>query len=364
MSGQKLAAGYPAQLAERSSFGGRLTLLTAPLAGFVYPFLLEGFHASVAPVFAGHAAQPALRSAAAAGFLLLAFAVPIVALLAAMSLGEIAEPSPAQRRARAIALLAVASPPLFVFLGVELYMLHDPVPDVWVWSAFWVVMSALAASPGGNAVAPPVVRPAPARLRVAHGISALCIIAIFLALHLTNHLTFILGPVTYRAVMKAVRHVYRQEVLQPLLVLLFLFQVGSGVYLATRATAARPIDRFRTFQVGTGIFLAAYVLGHMNSVFVFARLYLGIDSDWGFATGAPAGLIKDAWNIRLVPHYGLGVFFVLSHLAAGARAVMLAHGVRQRYADRFLIGIATAAGFVALVIMFGISGARLSFTSP
>jgi hypothetical protein len=36
-------------------------------------------------------------------------------------------------------------------------------------------------------------------------------------------------------------------------------------------------------------------------------------------TGAPAGLVKDAWNIRLVPHYWLGVFFVLAHLATGAR---------------------------------------------
>jgi hypothetical protein len=79
------------------------------------------------------------------------------------------------------------------------------------------------------------------------------------------------------------------------------------------------MDGFRTFQIASGIFLAAYVLGHMNSVFVFARLYFRIDSDWAFATGAPSGLVKDAWNIRLVPHYGLAAFFVLSHLAAGGR---------------------------------------------
>ena len=89
-------------------------------------------------------------------------------------------------------------------------------------------------------------------------------------MHLANHLTFILGPDIYRAVMKAMRHVYRQEFLQPLLVALFLFQVGSGVYLATHSDV-RPMDRFRTFQIASGIFLAAYVLGHMNSVFVFAR---------------------------------------------------------------------------------------------
>ena len=46
-------------------------------------------------------------------------------------------------------------------------------------------------------------------MRVAHGITALGIIAIFLALHLANHLTFILGPDTYRAVMKVMRNVYR-----------------------------------------------------------------------------------------------------------------------------------------------------------
>ena len=112
------------------------------------------------------------------------------------------------------------------------------------------------------------------------------------------------------------------------------------------------------------IILAAYVLGHMNSVFVYARLYLGIDSDWAFATDAPAGLVKDAWNIRLVPHYGLGVFFVLSHLAAGVRAVLLAHGVTRRFADRFLIGSATAAGLTAFVIMLGMGGGRLNFVAP
>jgi len=48
-----------------------------------------------------------------------------------------------------------------------------------------------------------------------------------------------------------------------------------------------------------------------------------------------------------VPHDGLGVFFVVSNLAAGARVLMLSHGVARRYADRFLIGGATAVGLVA-----------------
>ena len=65
-----------------------------------------------------------------------------------------------------------------------------------------------------------------------------------------------------------------------------------------------------------------------------------------------------------MPHDGLGVFFVVSNLAAGARVLMLSHGVARRYADRFLIVDATAVGLVAFAIMFGMCGARLNFAVP
>ena len=53
---------------------------------------------------------------------------------------------------------------------------------------------------------------------------------------------------------------------------------------------------------------------------------------------------------------------MLSHLAAGARVLMLSHAVLQLYADHFPIGGATAAGLVAFAIMFGMCGARPNFT--
>ena len=206
---QQLFNRYPA--VEHGKLGAHLALLIPPLGALLYPFLLAAFHANIAPVISGQSAEPALQSAAATLFLLLAFAAPIVALLGAMTLGELAAPSVTQRRARTIALLAVAAPPLFVFLGVEFSMLHDPVPDTWVWVAFWLGMTTLAGFWRNETPAPPPANTAPAPLRVAHGISALAIIAVFLAMHLANHLTFILGADTYRAVMKAMRHVYRQD---------------------------------------------------------------------------------------------------------------------------------------------------------
>src|SRR5262249_11362881 len=99
----------------------------------------------------------------------------------------------------------------------------------------------------------------------------------------------------------------------------------------------------------------------MDSVLIFARTYTGIDSGWSFATGAPTGLVKDPWNIRLVPHYWLAVFFVLAHLAAGARVVIMAHGVSKAFADRFMVGSAVVAGVVAAVVLLGIGGSGVQF---
>jgi hypothetical protein len=277
-----------------------------------------------------------------------------------MHFAEIRQPTVAQLRAKHMALLAVAAPTVFTFIGVVLSMLGDPVPDTWLWVACWLLAVVALLRVDRNAPAPAKVQPVPAALRVAHGISALLIIGIFLALHIANHLTGLVGPSTYDAVMKIFRHVYRTELLQPLLVTLFLFQVGTGLYLVWKHTAA-PSDRFRTFQIASGVYLAFYVLGHMNSVFIFARTYLGIDTGWNFATGAPTGFIKDPWNIRLVPHYWLGVFFVLSHIAAGTRALMMAHGASKALADRFMLGGAVTAGIIATAIMLGMCGLRLQF---
>ncbi len=338
----------------------RLPMLVAPLVALVYPFILKGFNAAVTSIAAPTSDAGTMSWLAAGIALLLAIGAPFVALEAVMSFAALPAPSAAQLRAKRIALLAIASPPIFVALGVVLYMIHDPVPDTGVWIVLWAGLSILAARGDHTVAAPTLIAPASAPLRVAHGLSALVIVVIFLALHIATHATGLVGSETYMQVMKLFRHVYRSEVLQPVLVLLFLFQVGSGLALVWRHTAA-PSDRFRTFQIASGVYLAFFVLGHMNSVFIYARTWAGIDTDWAFATGAPTGLIKDAWNIRLLPHYLLGVFLVLSHLSAGLRVVLMSHGVSKTFADRFMITGMAISAIVAIGIILGMSGLRLHF---
>jgi hypothetical protein len=338
----------------------RVPMVIAPLAALIYPFALKAFNASVTTITAAGTNGRALPWVMAAISLLVAFAVPTIALFSAMNFSAIAAPTAAELRAKRVALLAVAAPTIFTFVGVVLYMLGDPIPDDWALVVFWAIAAAMVTRADNETHTTTAIAPVPAGLRVAHGASALGIVVIFLALHIGNHLTGLAGPATYDAVMKGFRHVYRTELLQPVLVALFFFQIATGLFFVWRYSAA-PSDRFRTFQMASGVYLAFYVLGHMNSVFIFARTYLGIDTGWGFATGAPTGLVKDAWNIRLVPHYALGVFFVLSHLCAGARVVMAKHGVRQALADRLMIAGTALAGAIAVAIILGMCGLRLQF---
>ena len=111
-------------------------------------------------------------------------------------------------------------------------------------------------------------------------------------------------------------------------------------------------------QIGSGLYIASFIVTHLNSALIGARAVRHDETDWAWASGAPEGLIHDAWNIRLVPHYGWGVFFVLVHLSLGLRQVVIAHGVAPRLVNRLWVGGVVVCGAIALAIMAGLLGLR------
>ena len=314
-------------------------------AALAYPWTLRLFHEAII-------AQP--RSLVPAIWLVLAFALPLSCpVFARRYAGRSGEAMPAVRRT---AFVALAAPPLFVSTGVVSSLVHSPVPDLWTWSILWLALG------GGIMVANSQGRSRPmrvmtGRLRVMHGISALAIL-VFVAFHLSNHLFGLFGPVMHAQVMAIGRVVYRSRSVEPVFVAILLFQVASGLKLAWR-WSARPLDTAGVIQVGSGAYLAAFILTHLNSAFVSARWVHHIPTDWAWATGAPDGLLLDAWNIRLLPHYALGVFFVITHVFCGLRTVLLAHGVRPSIADRVWACGLLCAGGVSLTITAALCGLRI-----
>ena len=329
-----------------SSLGKRFdyVALAPAAAALCYPFLLRAFHAIVG----SQAATPSPVAIVRAILVLaVAFVVPFLGLaLACRPTGTVG--------ARRLAYASVAAPTLYVFLGVVQALVHGPISDEIVWCVIWLAIAIWSQS-ARNLVAAPV--PAVGRWRVAHGLTA-AILCLYVLFHLTNHLFGLVGPDAHATVMNIGRVVYRSGIGEPLLVAAMLFQIGTGLYLAWRWSAAAQ-GFHRTYQVASGAYLSLFILGHMNSVFIYARSFLGIPTDWNFAIGAPTGLIHDAWNIRLLPHYALGVFFVLSHIASGLRVVLIAYGVDRRNADPLWMICVAISIVVAAAIITGMCGIRI-----
>ncbi|MCS0609347.1 hypothetical protein NX773_14345 [Massilia solisilvae] len=318
--------------------------LAPAAAALCYPFLLKGFHTAVATP---DVAPSSLAILVAVLALAVAVAVPLLGLAFALRLS-------ASAGARRLAYASMTAPTLYVFLGVVQALVNSPIPDEAVWCLIWITIAIWSQlAPNRVVAAVPSVR----RLRVVHGLTA-AILSLYVLFHVANHLFGLAGEDAHAAVMKIGRLVYRSGLGEPLLVAAMLFQVGSGLHLAWRWSAG-PQAFHRTYQVASGTYLSLFVLGHMNSVFIYARSFLGIPTGWDFAIGAPAGLIHDAWNIRLLPHYALGVFFVLSHMASGLRVVLIAHGTAQRTADRLWGAAVVFGAMVAAAVMAGMCGVRI-----
>ena len=332
---------------------GKLWWLLPPAAALLYPYAVRALYESGRLIHQATGLNYAaawLTVVASAGLTygVVAASIGVAHLLARQELT-----SPSALLARRLAHLAIASPSLFVLIGVLSYLLHSANGDYVFWWILWLgVIAAIAWGMRFDSAAKHAIRastPAPSWLRVAHGISALLIVLIFLALHLFNHASAALSLELNETMMKSLRTWYRSVLVQPVLITLMLFQVASGVTLLWRATAARS-DLYRTLQTSTGALLTAFIVSHLNAVFILGRAVTKVDTNFLWASDAPVGLLPDVWNVRLIPHYSLGVWFVITHIGLGLRFVLLSRRVSPASANRVAWGVCALGAAVALTI--------------
>ena len=342
---------------DRTLNAPNLSMLMAPLAAMIYPFLLQASHVGVHMLTAKSAHVKPWAWPMAAFFLLAAFTVPVVAQISAMTLAKRENPTVAETRAKRVALLSVAEPALFTFIGVVFSELKTPISGKGALVVFWGIMIAIIMGSNRDATIINTKQPINFKIRVFHGVSALGILLLFLVMHLSNQFTSLAGGETYSAVMKTFRLVYRAPIIEPIIVGLFLFQIVSGLLLLKRFPAGHW-GRSRTLQAASGIYLVFFLCSHLDAVFLLGRTLLNVDTGWRFASNAPIGWIQGTWSIRLVPYYYFAVFAVLSHLVVGVRVVMLGHGVDEKQANRFVIVGGIVCSIVAMLIIAGMCGVR------
>jgi hypothetical protein len=315
-----------------------------------YPNFLQWWHTS----YTAHG-----LSAAALTALFCVYFVPATGFYLALVLGRSSLLTVRTLLLRRLALLMVAVPPAFSLLGMMLLLMKINDADAAVWRGACLIIASGAIlryftiSPmASTAVTDDLVRLG--RLRYSHGIVAAVLFSGFVAWHLLNHLVALESSTAHGAVMHVFRHFYRNPLIEPTLLVLIAFQILSGLTLWSPKTRA-PADVWTTLQTASGIYLAVYLASHVNSIFVLAR-HFGIETDWDWAAGAPLGVLRDAWDIRLLPHYSLAVFMVLTHLSCGLRGILVAHQFPSARADRvtwLLIGFSAAVAFAITVALVG-----------
>jgi hypothetical protein len=161
------------------------------------------------------------------------------------------------------------------------------------------------------------------------------LLGLFLVLHLGNHLAGLLGQDIHAEVQDGLRLLYRNPVVEPLLLAAIAVQAGLGLMLLVRRR------RF-TLQTASGAYLAGFVVIHIGAV-LSARVQ-GVDTTLAFAA---AGLhAPTPWPQLFAPYYGLGVFAVFAHLSVPL-------GRHHQTAARVMLGFGAGVALLLVLLLVG-----------
>ena len=211
----------------------RLSLAIPALSALAYPSLLTLLSSGLVLLQGSTSPAGVIGWASVSASLTLAAAIMLVSFVFGLALGSPqTRDDPEARRARSIAHLAFATPSLYVGFGNVAGVLQAPSAVPFAWLVFWalaamIVLLGPRSSPTTVAMTPLGYR----RLGLAHGVSASAILLLFVGPHIVNHVAgFWNGPV-HIEIMNVVRRVYRDDIVQPMLLALIGFQILSGTAL-------------------------------------------------------------------------------------------------------------------------------------
>lgn len=143
------------------------------------------------------------------------------------------------------------------------------------------------------------------KLVATHRITGI-IIAVFVSAHLFNHAMAWFGIETHREIMEALRKIYRQPVIEVLLVVGFGFQVYSGLRQVKNLKKKNAITFNERIQIYSGVVVAFFIVQHIPAV-LFQRVYFTLDTDFYFAARV---VLEAPFQFYFVPYY----FWELWHL--------------------------------------------------
>lgn len=318
----------------------RLRLWLLPLVGVaVYPTVIANFTKAITGYH--QSGDIGLATAAAVLMLIVAALVPTVSARALIRTRPDDVANVVLTRSLLCLMFAIA--PLYV-LSILLAAKTGTVQHHGaIWTSSCAVMG-LVLCFGKSRNTSTASGPAVVWLRIVHGTAALCLLLGFLVAHLIHHDLAIWSVKLHGSAMEFMRLWYRSEYVEPVLFLLLLVMMITGLPLVANHSR-RSADTFRIVQLATGVYIGVFLCAHL--VAVLGARSAGVETDWFFATGRN-GLLDGRG--MLIPYYIFAVFFLVLHVGCGLRLVLLKHGVEEVTANKTFYGVA-AAGLIATTLV-------------
>ncbi len=141
-----------------------------------------------------------------------------------------------------------------------------------------------------------------------HWLSGVLITA-FALVHILNHVSSIMGIAFYTSFMETARIVYRNPVIETLLLASVLMQIITGIGLVRQVR--KKSGFFEKARVYSGLYLAFFLLAHTTAIVVYKHV-VKLDTNFYFAALA---FNVFPGTVTFVPYYLLGVNAVFIHLA-------------------------------------------------
>eukprot|EP01132_Coremiostelium_polycephalum_P005119 gene5119-6372_t len=133
-------------------------------------------------------------------------------------------------------------------------------------------------------------------------------LAVFIGFHLFNQLYSIYGPAAHIELMTSLRKVYRNPIIETVLLLSVVTQVVSGIRLAYYKRYLNTT--VKKVQVYSGLYLAFFLIVHVAAVLA-GRYALHLDTNFYFAATAINYVPK-----IFIPYYFTAVVCVALHFAS------------------------------------------------
>ena len=185
------------------------------------------------------------------------------------------------------------------------------------------------------------------------------LVTIYIVAHLFNHTMAWFGVQTHQQIMGQFRSVYRQPVVEAVLICAFLFQAYTGLLLLGKLRKKSDLTAVERLQLYSGATLGFFFILHIGAV-VGQRLYYQFDTNFYFAARV---LIEYPLKLFFIPYYFLGVVAFGIHVGAAHRRKII-ELVAPGVANLHFIIIVFASILIALVILYTFMGGRFSTEIP